>query len=235
MPAVRFDDFGVAQRPVALPVVTGPRLEAHFNAQAEVGTGPDPPPDELEAGCLRRAWTRFQTRVVSLQETFGLLLASLPDSAGALWQQLRLAKGTLPGILHYLAHDPLFQFQQWQANLRILQVGASQTMLYVPVSNPYIVRLIGPLRREYWDRVLFWRQRNLEQKLEVSKIIAIGTASAKDWQAKPLTKWPTPRPHANRPTCGNTPGSHIFAFMGDACEKIEPSSNPADSERSEAP
>jgi hypothetical protein len=83
--------------------VAGPRLEAHFNEQAEAGTGPDPPPDELEAGCLRRAWTRLQTRVVQLQEAFGLLLASLPDSAGALWKQMRLAKGTLQGILHYLA------------------------------------------------------------------------------------------------------------------------------------
>ena len=85
--------------------VTGPRLEAHFNEQAEAGTGPDPPPDELEAGCLRRAWTRLQTRVVSLKEAFGLLLASLPDSAGALWKQMRLAKGTLSGILHYLAQS----------------------------------------------------------------------------------------------------------------------------------
>lgn len=83
--------------------VNGARLEAHFNQQAEAGAGPDPPPDQLEAGCLRRAWARFQTRVVSLQEAFGLLLASLPNLAGALWQQLRLAKGTLPDILCYLA------------------------------------------------------------------------------------------------------------------------------------
>ena len=83
--------------------VAGPRLEAHFNEQAEAGAGSDPPPDALEAGCLRRAWTRFQTRVVSLQEAFGLLLVNLPDSPGALWQQMRQAKGTLPNILAYLA------------------------------------------------------------------------------------------------------------------------------------
>ena len=46
----------------------GPRVEAFFNAQAEFGSGPDPPPGQLEAGCLRRAWTRFQTRVSMLQE-----------------------------------------------------------------------------------------------------------------------------------------------------------------------
>lgn len=83
--------------------LAGPRLEAHFNEQAGAGAGPDPPPDELEAACLCRAWTRLQSRVVPLQEDFGLLSASLPDSAGALWKQMRVSKGTLPGILHYLA------------------------------------------------------------------------------------------------------------------------------------
>jgi hypothetical protein len=81
----------------------GGRLEDFLNEQAEAGSGPDPPPALLEAGCLRRAWTRFQTRVATLQEAFGLLIASVTDSAAALWKQMRLAKGTLPGILDYLA------------------------------------------------------------------------------------------------------------------------------------
>ena len=85
--------------------VKGGRLEAFFNEQAEAGSGPDPPPDMLEAGCLRRAWTRFQTRVCTLKEAFGLLIASATDSAGDLWRQMRLARGTLQGILHYLAQS----------------------------------------------------------------------------------------------------------------------------------
>lgn len=83
--------------------VEGGRLEAFFNEQAEVGSGLDPPPGELEAGCLRRAWARFQTRVSSLKEALGLLIARVSDSAAALWKQMRLAKATLPGILLYLA------------------------------------------------------------------------------------------------------------------------------------
>lgn len=79
------------------------RLEAFFNEQAEAGSGPDPPPDELEAGCLRRAWARFQTRVPILKKAFGLLVHSVMGSAAALWKQMRLAKTTLQGILHYLA------------------------------------------------------------------------------------------------------------------------------------
>ena len=83
--------------------VEGARLEAFFNEQAEAGSGPDPPPAQLEAGCLRRAWKRFQTRVCTLKEAFGLLIANITNSASALWKQMRLAKGTLPAILRYLA------------------------------------------------------------------------------------------------------------------------------------
>ena len=39
------------------------RLEGGFDAQVEVGTGLDPPPEPVEAGCLQRAWHRFRTRV----------------------------------------------------------------------------------------------------------------------------------------------------------------------------
>ena len=80
-----------------------PRLEAFFNAQAEEGTGPDPPPGPLEAGCLRRAWFRFQTRVAKLKEAFGLLIPSVLSGAVQLWKELRLAKGSLESILSFLA------------------------------------------------------------------------------------------------------------------------------------
>jgi hypothetical protein len=93
-----------AQRVPYRPLV-GSRLEAHFNQQAELGSGPDPPPALLEAGCLRRAWTRLQTRVADLKEAFGLLITSDPKTAAALWKQMRLAKGTLEGILLYLAQS----------------------------------------------------------------------------------------------------------------------------------
>lgn len=83
--------------------VSAGRVEAFFNEQAEAGTGPDPPPGELEAGCLRRAWRRFQTRVQTLRDAFGLLISSASLSPGNLWKQMRLAKGDIHGILLYLA------------------------------------------------------------------------------------------------------------------------------------
>jgi transposase InsO family protein len=63
-------------------------------------------------------------------------------------------------------HDPLFTFHRWQANLRILEVEEIKTIPYVPISHPFIERLIGTIRREYLDHVLFWSEDDLARKLE---------------------------------------------------------------------
>ena len=42
-------------------------------------------------------------------------------------------------------------------------------MNQVPVSHPFIERLIGTIRREYLDAVLFWNGPDLERKLEEFK------------------------------------------------------------------
>src|SRR6266699_1185894 len=62
-------------------------------------------------------------------------------------------------------HDPLYRFHQWQANLRILDVREIKTVPYVPLSHPFVERLIGTLRRECLDRTLFWTVTDLERKL----------------------------------------------------------------------
>ncbi len=62
-------------------------------------------------------------------------------------------------------HDPLFRFHQWNANLRILDVAEVKTVPYVPLSHPFVERLIGTIRREYLDQVPFWIARDLERKL----------------------------------------------------------------------
>ena len=38
-------------------------------------------------------------------------------------------------------------------------------MPHVPVSHPFVERLIGTIRREILDQVLFWNARDLERKL----------------------------------------------------------------------
>lgn len=71
---------------------------------------------------------------------------------------------TLPKYLSS-DHDPLFRFHQWQANLRALDVTEVKTVPYVPLSHPFVERLIGTLRREYLDRTFFWTTADLEANL----------------------------------------------------------------------
>jgi hypothetical protein len=47
-----------------------------------------------------------------------------------------------------LDHDPLYGFQPWQANPRILDVQDIKTVPDVPRSHPFVDRLIGTIRRE---------------------------------------------------------------------------------------
>jgi transposase InsO family protein len=62
-------------------------------------------------------------------------------------------------------NDPLFLFRQWQANLRILEVTEVKTVPHVPLSRPFVERLIGTVRCELFDQVLFWTATDLERKL----------------------------------------------------------------------
>src|ERR1035437_8775341 len=64
-------------------------------------------------------------------------------------------------------HDPLFQFQRWQANLRILGVETVQTVPLVPCSHPFVERLIGSLRREDLGHPFYLNAGDLERKLEL--------------------------------------------------------------------
>ena len=63
-------------------------------------------------------------------------------------------------------NDPLFRYHRWQANLRILEIQEIKTVPYVPLSHPFIERLIGTMRREFLDHVFFWNANDLERKLE---------------------------------------------------------------------
>jgi len=86
----------------------------------------------------------------------------------ALWVRptrlLRSAIALKPSTLLGL-HNPLYRFHQWQANLRILEVTEIKSIPYVPLSHPFVERLIGTLRREYLDHMLFWTTADLENKL----------------------------------------------------------------------
>jgi transposase InsO family protein len=61
--------------------------------------------------------------------------------------------------------DPLYRFHQWQANLRVVELTEIKTAPHVPLSHPFVERLIGTIRRECLDRTLFWTTADLEVKL----------------------------------------------------------------------
>ena len=63
-------------------------------------------------------------------------------------------------------NDPLYRFHQWQANFRVLEIQEIKTVPCVPLSHPFVERLIGTIRREYLDQTLFWTTADLEEKLQ---------------------------------------------------------------------
>ena len=70
----------------------------------------------------------------------------------------------------YCRSIPLFRFHRWLANLRVLEIDEIKSVPYVPVSHPFIERVIGTIRREYLDRLFFWNSVDLERKLEEFRI-----------------------------------------------------------------
>ena len=71
------------------------------------------------------------------------------------------------GVPRHLStdRDPVFEAHRWAANLRILEIDEIKTVPHVPMSHPFVERLIGTMRREFLDYVPFWNGRDLERKL----------------------------------------------------------------------
>ncbi len=61
---------------------------------------------------------------------------------------------------------PLFLYHQWQANLRILGIEEIKTVPYMPLSHPFVERLIGTIRHEFLGHVFFWNVIGLQRKLD---------------------------------------------------------------------
>ena len=63
-------------------------------------------------------------------------------------------------------NDPLFQYHRWKANMRVLEIIEIKSLSHVPMSHPFVERLIGSIRREVLDQTLFWTATDLENKLQ---------------------------------------------------------------------
>src|ERR1700692_2273743 len=109
-----------------------------------------------ESAALRTHWVlvvmdQFTRRIIG----FGLHAGIIDGRALCRMFQRAIRASALPKYLSS-DHDPLYRFHQWQANLRVLGVSEIKTVPYVPLSHPFVERLIGSVRREYLDRTLFW-------------------------------------------------------------------------------
>ena len=62
-------------------------------------------------------------------------------------------------------NDPLFQYHRWRANLRVLEIEEIKSLPHVPMSHPFVERLIGSIRRDLLDQTFFWTATDLENKL----------------------------------------------------------------------
>jgi hypothetical protein len=88
---------------------------------------------------------------------------------------------TLPKYLSS-DHDPLYRFHLWQANLRVLEIQEIKTVPYVPLSHPFVERLIGTVRREYLDQHYSGRQPIWRTSSDSSRIISISTVYTRAWK-----------------------------------------------------
>ena len=118
-----------------------------------------------ESAILRAHWVlvvmdHFTRRIVG----FGVHRGAV-DGVGLCRMFNRAARGQTPPKYLSSDHDRLYQFHQWQANLRILDVEEIKTVPFVPLSHPFVERLIGTIRRECLDQTLFWTAADLEMKL----------------------------------------------------------------------
>ena len=118
-----------------------------------------------ESAILRAHWVlvvidQFTRRIVG----FGVHRGAV-EGVGLRRMFNRATRGHTPPTYLSSDHDRLYQSHQWQANLRILDIKEIKTVPYVPLSHPFVERLIGTIRRECLDRTLFWTAADLEMKL----------------------------------------------------------------------
>jgi len=119
-----------------------------------------------ESILLRSHWVMLVMDVLTRRLIgFGLEPAAIDGVSVCRMLNHAIARQSLPKHLS-TDHDPLFRFRRWPANLRVLEIEEIKSVPYAPVSHPFVERLLGTIRREYLDRVLFWNALDLARKLE---------------------------------------------------------------------
>jgi transposase InsO family protein len=118
-----------------------------------------------ESATLRTHWVlvvidQYTRRIIGFAVHAGTV-----DGAALCRMFNHAIRGQTPSKYLSSDHDPLYLFHRWRANLRILDITEVKPIPYVPLSHPFVERLIGTVRRECLDKMLFWNERDLERKL----------------------------------------------------------------------
>ncbi len=124
----------------------------------------------VESILLRSHWVMlvmdvFTRRIIG----FGIAPTSIDGMSVCRMFNCATARQPKPKYLS-TDHDPLFRFHRWLANLRVLEIEEIKSVPSAPVSHPFVERLIGTIRREYFDRVFFWNAADLARKLHDYKM-----------------------------------------------------------------
>ena len=124
----------------------------------------------VESILLRSHWVMvvmdlFTRRIIG----FGIEPANIDGISVCRMFSHAIAGQRLPKYLSR-DNDPLFRFHRWLANLRVLGINEVKSVPNIPMSHPFVERLIGTLRCEYFDRVFLWNSADLERKLIECKV-----------------------------------------------------------------
>ena len=103
---------------------------------------------------------QFSPKIVGFSITRGS-----PDGRRCCYMFIKILSGSSGPKRLSTDNDPLFEFYQWQANLRVSGIDEIKSVPHIPWSHPFIERLIGTIRREYLDQVFFWNEADLVRKL----------------------------------------------------------------------
>jgi putative transposase len=89
------------------------------------------------------------------------------------------------GVPRHLStdHDPLFEAHRSRANLRILEIDELKTVPHVPMSHPFVERLIGTIRREFLDHVPFWNALIWNGSWPSSRVTTTPQVPTRRWTA----------------------------------------------------
>jgi len=89
-----------------------------------------------------------------------------------------------------------------KATLRILEILEIKTVPYVPLTHPFVELLIGTLRRECLDRMLFWTTADMEAKLADFQHYYNEPRSRPEYPSGGNPLWRNPFAHViGRPLC----------------------------------